>query len=145
MIELRRYIAGDAGLVTPRAELIAEATALDQAFLDGRACPLGEAWTVTDRLEPIACGGLTPVWPGRFLAWTWIGSPSPRGWAAITHACERQLTVAFENGAMRIEASTPVGLEAGGRWLERLGFQREGRARRYGPAGEDYWLYARVD
>ncbi len=144
MLELRRYIAGDAGLVTPRADLINEAGAMDRAFLDGRAVPPGEAWTLTDRLEPIACGGLAPVWPGRFIAWTWIGTVRPRHWPVITRLCARGLTDAFEAGARRIEATTPVRLAAGAAWLERLGFAREGLARAYGPAGDDYWLYART-
>ncbi len=145
MIELRRYIAGDAGLVTPRATLIAEANGMDRAFLDGSACPPGEAWTLTDRMEPVACGGLAPVWPGRFIAWTWIGVASPRAWLAMRKACLAGIDRAFEGGARRIEASTPADLPGGCHWLDRLGFEREGLARRYGPDGTDYWIFARTN
>lgn len=45
----------------------------------------------------------------------------------------------------RIEASVRVGYEAGVRWIEALGFEREGLMRNYGPGAKgDFWLYARI-
>jgi hypothetical protein len=42
----------------------------------------------------------------------------------------------------RIEATVETDFEDGCRWLELLGFEREGRMTKYGPNSEDHYRYA---
>lgn len=44
----------------------------------------------------------------------------------------------------RIQMSVRVGYSVGWRWAQSLGFTCEGVMKKYGPIGEDYWLFART-
>jgi len=93
----------------------------------------------------IGAYGLLEMWPG-----------SARVWALFSEALiaqhpvllglhvKRDLERTWQDGFHRIEATCDVDYEAGVRFLERLGFEREGLMRRYSPGGQDNYLYARV-
>lgn len=143
MIELRRYIAGDVALVTPRVVIAHEAEAIETTI--GLSNPPGKAWTATLQGRVLGSGGLVKAWAGRFLAWTWIGDVP---WAArrqMEAYCAGAISECFaQDGARRIEAHTPVGHTLGRRFLERLGFNFEGVAKAWGADGGDYATYART-
>ena len=148
-LRIRRYIAGDAALIRPRVGMAAEAsvaTVPQKLLLD--FLPDGDAWTVTADGAPIAVCGLQPIWPGRTLAWSWIGRDvCMRGWAYMSEAVREvigaRLALAKEAGrALRIEATSSF--PAGCDWLHKLGFEAEGVLKAYGPAGEDHVLYSRT-
>jgi hypothetical protein len=44
----------------------------------------------------------------------------------------------------RVEITVKHDFEQGKKWAESLGFEQEGLLRKYGPNGEDYFMYARV-
>lgn len=139
----RRYIAGDAALITPRTVLAAEHAAVRDDFLHGGAIPPGRAWTMTWRGLPVACAGFSEVWEGRWIAWSFIGELPARLWPALTAETARLIAELRERyGARRIEANTPVDFVGGHAWLRRLGFEFEGIARAFGPDGSDYAVYA---
>lgn len=141
-IELRRYVAGDVRLITPRAEVAHEAVALDAAMMAG-AAPPGLAWTLQVRGAPIGCGGLFECWPGRWIAWTWVGDVPPSARRHVALACRGGIETAIrDHGARRIESHVPVTMPLARRFNERLGFRLEGIARGYGPDGSDYWALA---
>lgn len=92
--------------------------------------------------QPIACGGLIPMWPGRAEAWAVLDATCGRQFLAVHNAARRFLDMVDIH---RIEASVEVGFVAGHRWLRALGFHMEApRMLRYGWDGRDYSLYARV-
>lgn len=92
--------------------------------------------------EVVALAGILPQWRGVGLAWSWLG----RGWRG--HAREITERVALgldESEFVRIEAAVRVDYARGHRWLQRLGFVMETPlARKWGPDGADYSIYARV-
>ena len=140
---LRRYVAGDVNLITPRAAVAHEFAALDDALKAG-ATPPGHAWTVQASGMPIGCGGVMECWTGRWLAWTWIGEVPFSGREFMRRACMGGIQTAIKHGARRIESHVPLSMPLARRFNERLGFKVEGVARAYGPDGSDYWTLAIV-
>lgn len=100
----------------------------------------GVGVTLMDGDKVVAAGGLIPIWSGRVLAWALIGAGA--NMHAVTRAAVdflrrfRELT--------RIEATIDLTFPEAIRWIELLGFQREGIMRKCGPNGEDFAMYSRV-
>lgn len=94
--------------------------------------------------EPVAIVGLTPEHEKSGYVWSLIGHEA----ASRPKALHKQ-AVSVLNwmqdalGYERLSANTPVECN-GWKWLERLGFEREGTMLKYGADGKDYYLYARV-
>ena len=101
----------------------------------------GPAFTALESEIPIACAGLAHCGSGRYLAWSVI---SPRGlerFGGIHRGVRRFLEIADYR---RIEAVVDVEHEKAIRWIEVLGFEREGVMRKYTENGRDVYLYARL-
>lgn len=92
--------------------------------------------------EPIACCGLMPFWPGRAMAWSFIGANAGSHMVALTRAVQRHFAAC---GVRRIEAYVDEGFDAGRRWVELLGFEFEGRLEAFLPDGRSQLLYARIN
>lgn len=102
-----------------------------------------EAYTALIDGEPIAIAGLIELWPGRAMAWSFLGEKAGPHMLALTRVIGRFLKMCEH---ARIEAYVDPTFEAGHRWMELLGFEREtpGAMRRFTPDGRDQTLYARV-
>lgn len=140
---LRRYVAGDVRLITPRATVAHEYQAMDSALVDG-ALPIGLAWTLQAAGAPIGCGGLFEVAAGRWAAWTWMGEVPFAARKKVFRACLGGIERVRRQGARRIESHVPVTMPLARRFNEKLGFVCEGVARAWGPDGGDYWHMALV-
>jgi len=97
----------------------------------------------------LAIAGIQPRWPGHGTAWAFISSDiRGREWVSITREVRDHADRALATGYRRIESwcyAEPVEwAEVASRWLERLGFEYEGRARQFTPEGDDMLIYARV-
>lgn len=142
-VQFRRYIAGDAALIPSRDALMAEQDAVRDEFLTGAAVPPGLAWTMTCLGMPVACAGFSPVWEGRWIAWSLIGPIDLRQWAALARQVKAEISWMRDSvKARRIEATAPMDYAPAGVWLRNLGFAFEGVAKAYGPDGADYGVYA---
>lgn len=109
------------------------------------AASQGPAWTGRIGGRVIGCAGAALLWRGRAHAWSVLGENLPRAaWPALHKAVTRRLAQLPALGIWRLEAEHCAGFAAGRRWLELLGFEREGRARAFGPGAEDFERYARV-
>ena len=99
---------------------------------------------VMDSGEVVACAGLAP-WPDFphvATAWAFINRTIPgAALLAVTRAAQTMLELRSEQ---RVEACCRADLAKARRWLEMLGFQYEGPARKYGPDGSDFMRFARV-
>lgn len=86
--------------------------------------------------------GAFPLWPGVAFAWALVDQEvSARDMAFMT----RRLREWLDNcNYHRVQSSVRVEFEPGHRWVERLGFELEGLARKYGSDGSDHVLWARV-
>lgn len=99
------------------------------------------SWTVLSKNIPVCIWGKIAVWNGRGIIWALMGEGS--------RSCMKQL-IEYGRDTMahmpesRLEATTKVGFFSGIRFLELLGFQREGTMRKFSAFGDDEYLYARV-
>lgn len=94
----------------------------------------------------VGCAGVRPMWAGVGEAWAVFSLEALDRPAALFRAAARGLA-ALENarGLRRIQATCHADHAAGARFLQALGFEREGLLRRYGLRGEgNYHLYARA-
>lgn len=92
--------------------------------------------------DVLAVAGIMPQWKGSGLGWSFLA----RGWRRhakrITREVERYLRASEYH---RIETAVKIDFAPGHKWAERLGFYLETPlARKWGPDGEDYSLYAMV-
>jgi len=102
---------------------------------------LGQAYTALIADEPVACGGLYELWPGRALAWTYLGSGVGREFITLHRVVRGHLDTARWR---RVEAYVDAGFTNGHRWVKALGFGFDGLLRGFMPDGSDMALYSRV-
>lgn len=93
-----------------------------------------------------ACAGVRPLWPGVGEAWAVFSLEALDRRFALFRATARGLaTIENRQGLRRVQATCHENHPEAARFLQALGFRREGLLRRYGLCGEgDYWLYART-
>jgi RimJ/RimL family protein N-acetyltransferase len=103
------------------------------------------AYTLTgDCGEIVACCGVQPIFPHSGEAWVVFSEPG-RSYVAAPGACRRVLEdIVSTYRFSRVQASVRADNERDIRFVEWLGFSREGLLRRYGPEGADYLMYARI-
>ena len=133
--------------VAIQAHVIQEVAHLELSAEKWAACQKGPAFTGQGEDGPMVCAGILPVWKGRWFAW-----------AAISAKCRRREmlwihrnVLGFLDGIQsykpqkycRIETTARVDQPNAQRWLELLGFEREGRLRCYDASGLDHIQYAR--
>lgn len=89
----------------------------------------------------LGCAGLTKQWDNRAIAWALLSANLGREFIRIHRAVERYLLIA---DFKRIEAFVDANFAEGHRWMQMLGFEREGYMRSFSPSGNDAVLYARI-
>jgi hypothetical protein len=139
MIDLIPARAEMADLIDLNPAQLMFGTRPDRAALQ-TAIDAGLAFAVIDGDRVVAIGGVRNVWQDRGIAWGLLASGIGATMVPITRAVRRFLSVC---PTRRIEAEVAADHEEGRRWIEMLGFEREGRMRAYW-GGKDFDLYARV-
>ncbi len=91
--------------------------------------------------EPLAVCGLMPFHPGRSMAWAFLSENAGPHMVGITRAVRRFLDM---KAPRRCEMYVDAGFDAGCRWAELLGFQREGFLRAFDANGGDQIMFARI-
>lgn len=91
----------------------------------------------------IFCGGFHEYWPGRVESWCVIANDARAEFLALFKMVKKKIeSVPFR----RIESVIKLDFKEGHRWMRLLGFKKEAEVMRgYGPMGEDFALYARVN
>jgi RimJ/RimL family protein N-acetyltransferase len=115
------------------------------ADLESKSNQWGTAFTGFAEDGIIGCAGILPVWSGVGHAWVVMGKDykSHRIWI-------HKNVKSFMNKVIcgldlrRVQANVVCDFDAGKEWLERMGFENEGRMKKYGPDGKDHYLYARI-
>lgn len=106
-----------------------------------RALEGPQAWTVRAG-RVLLCGGVTELWPGRGLLWSYVAKDIKARMVGVTRVAQRFLDLC---PYVRIEAYVDCEFAAGHRWMHLLGFSLEApRMRKHGVDGRDEALYARV-
>jgi len=101
----------------------------------------GPAFTALEGETPVACAGIAGCGGGRFLAWSVISQRGLARFGGIHRGVRRFLDIADYR---RIEAVVDIEHKKAIRWIEVLGFEREGVMRKYTENGRDCYLYARL-
>ena len=109
----------------------------------GEECKrLGPCLTLMDGEKMIACGGI--VLRNEISGELWLRLSSqagPHAVKAIKAQVDRWIA---EFHLQRVQATGPVSWEILPRWWEFMGMHREGLMEKYGPHGEDCYMYARI-
>lgn len=103
---------------------------------------LGGTTALDDDGTVLGIAGIIPTWHGSGHAWAWL----TRGWRKHARAITEEVKRAVDECEMdRVEMAVKVGFKPGFNWARRLGFELETPcARKWGPDGLDYALFARV-
>ncbi len=101
----------------------------------------GPAFSVYDGEMLMGCMGIYTLWKGRGLAWALLSRHAGKIISPLTYAARQYFMIAPFH---RIEATVDAGFGSAVRWIELLGFRKEGLMQRYSPEGHDHYLYARV-
>lgn len=102
----------------------------------------GYAYTVEDKGQIIASGGVLPLWKGVGEAWI-VSSPLvPKYKVFFVKTVLREIAILAEKFE-RIQTTIDIENVVSMKWAEWMGFENEGLRRKF-LGGRDYWEYALV-
>lgn len=115
------------------------------AWAVGTAMRAGEKWALFDGAEAVAMGGALALWPGVVQTWLVATDALPRYAVTVMRTARDAHTRLAAAGVRRFQTWAMVGYDTAYRWLDRLGYTVEGRARQMGRDGQDYDMMARIE
>lgn len=141
MVEFRPFQPADLGAI----ELWDGQKYMD-VVPDWRATGGGlSGWTAEADGVLLGAAGFARPWPGRAIAWAVLSRHiRPRHFLRIDRFVRARIADEFAAGAWRIEADCMLGVLASARWLAALGFEVEGRAKKFSPEARDFLRWAKV-
>ena len=93
----------------------------------------------------LGAGGFAHPWFGRAIAWAVLSRHvRPRHFLRIDRFVRARIGEQFAAGHWRVEADCMTGVLASARWLLALGFEVEGRAKKFSPEARDFLRWAKV-
>lgn len=101
----------------------------------------GNAWSLIDGGRLIGCGGIAKEHDACGTAWTLL---TPMSGPCMTRIHRFAMKTLSRCPLRRVQAHVSPDFAQALHWIEMLGFQFEGRLRKYTPRGLDMLLYARV-
>ena len=101
----------------------------------------GPALTVLSGDKVLGCGGIALMPFGVGMLWAFVDGGAGPHFVAIHRITSRFIDAVK---VRRLETAVQDGFQPGCRWVEMLGFQKEGLMRSYGPDGSDFLRYARI-
>lgn len=105
----------------------------------------GPAYSVFDGDSLVFCGGVVIQWDRVGECWIICNNTIKKYIREICFYSDNYLErIIIDSHLHRVQATVPARWIQGVRFLERLGFHREGTLRKYSSAGEDYYMYSRV-
>ena len=103
------------------------------------------AWTLFYEREPALVMGLEYKFPTNYEAWLIPGEKAYEHGALLSRGARRFFDkIPNRLNLRRLQIVVNVHHEAAIRWAEFLKFEREGPMVKYGPEGDDYYMYARI-
>lgn len=101
----------------------------------------GEVYTIENQAGVIACLGFIRYSESHIRVWALLSSNMKKYLSFIHWKINRWLN---SSNFQRIDATVDCEFPQAIRWIELLGFTREGRMKKFTPEGRDVYLYARV-
>ena len=102
----------------------------------------GPVWAgVTEGGALVGCSGLSFLWPGVAMGWAIFDPPALRNYRLTVIRTYRAWIPELmrQHGIQRLHTHV-YDDQVLIRWIEVLGFKREGLMRKYGPGGQDCWM-----
>ena len=116
-----------------------------EADMQSKASQKGTAFTGFSEGEIIGCAGIIPIWPGVGHAWVTMGTNYKKHRIWVHKNVVNFMDKIIDGMELhRVQANVVCEFIPGVQWLERMGFKLEGKMSKYGPDGEDHYLYARI-
>lgn len=104
------------------------------------------AYTITADGIPVCCAGLALQEWHKAEAWALFSSEFKKHKLFIYRFVKAGLDASFhENKLVRVQATIDPQYPENVKWIEKLGFEYEGRLRRFGSEGQDMLMYARLN
>lgn len=105
----------------------------------------GVGFTVLADDGIVGAAGVVMVLQGNWECWCYTTELFPKYSFAVHRSVKRFLDAFAKRSDWRrfqcvVDSTYPVAV----RWVEALGLEREGTLRKYGPQGQDYYQYARI-
>lgn len=95
--------------------------------------------------KPVGIVGLAQPWPGVAEVWTILSDKIRQSPVGVTKLMRRLLDgYMTELGIWRAQMTVIDGHDEGMRWAKLLGFECEGKLRKFGPDAKDHWMFGRV-
>ncbi len=108
-------------------------------------CVDGQSFTGIINGYVVACGGISPLWPGVGEGWVLASHKIHENKFSVVRAVYDILgDLMDDHDYWRIQGSTLADWTQGIRFARLLGFENEGLMKAYGPDGSDYIRHARV-
>ena len=105
----------------------------------------GMSWSAEIDGQIVVSAGLVPLWPGVAEAWMIPSEGVDQHRIAVARKLRKMLHgVMLQRGIYRAQANIHHNFERAIRLAEWLGFSNEGRMRRFGIEGADYFRFAKV-
>lgn len=106
----------------------------------------GPAWTMEEDGEVLAVMGITAIASGIGLVWSFISDEARgHGKTMLKFGREKMKLALTEMRFHRLQAVVRADREEYQRFIELLGFEKEGLMRKGCANGDDLWLYSRIE
>jgi len=103
------------------------------------------AFTLVDNGHLVAAGGIIPIWEGMGEAWLIPSDVMPRYRLRVIKTLRRRIDEIIDaDNLRRLQATVRADYDVAVRFIEFLGFKREGLMKNYGPGGADHYMYSRI-
>jgi len=106
----------------------------------------GPAYSAVINGKIWGCAGVILLWPGVGEAWAISILNAPQTFPIFFHKAVIQMLnrIIKLHELHRVQAAVRCDWEQAQKWIERIGFEREGLMRQYLPDHADCWRYAKV-
>lgn len=104
---------------------------------------LGTSYTFRHEGKVYACGGVVDIWDKMGEMWLTLADDMDLPVFSVCSVMRDYVESLIGNPYRRLQATVKVGETKAIRFIEWLGFEREGLMRQYGVEGADYYIYAR--
>jgi len=145
MISAREFRKEDVARLKTRKWCYAQDPDINYRTLAVSEAPNSRIVSLTNYEEVISILGGSIVWPGVMYAWALISEDVKKVPLSFHKAVKSVIEVyAGKEELYRMQLDVKSDYSSGCKWVESLGFKKEGLMRKYGPDGSDYNLYARI-
>lgn len=145
MLEIRPFIPEDILMIPAREPDRSIAAGIPDLVESARLYhKYGPGFTGLVDGQPIAAGGLVIIWPGVATGWAFTSDAVQKYHVSFHRAFKKMLVdLARDLHLHRVQVEVPKTHHVSRRWVQKLGFKREGIMKQYGADKQDYVRYVR--